>query len=254
MKRKILIVSAVVLSTFGASAQFSVGLKSGYAFPAGTNLLGYEQNGTTTTSLYGTSGQGVPVSLELRYMFNESIGVQLDASFLAGSEIVSSEDKTPGSESKTSSVSQQIRLTPQLVLQTPSGFYGRFGAVLPIGGSTTVTSTDANGGGAGVPSERVIVAKGKPSLGIAGSLGYGFELSEKLTLFGELEYIGLGIKTASTEITKYEVGGNDVLPSLTNDQINATYEDETTAGGNVSQGSSSSYSSFGVNIGIRFTL
>ena len=187
-------------------------------------------------------------------MFNESIGIQLDASFLAGSEIVTSEDKTPGSESKTTSASQQIRLTPQLVLQAPSGFYGRFGAVLPVGGSTTVTSTNANGGGPSVPSERVIVAKGKLGLGIAGSLGYGFELSEKLSIFGELEYIGLGIKTASTEITKYEVGGNDVLPSLTNDQINATYEDETTAGGNVSQGGSSSYSSFGVNVGVRFTL
>ena len=248
-----MILSAVMLSTFGASAQFSVGLKSGYALPAGTNTLVYEDNGTTTTTIYGTYGQGVPVSLELRYMFNESIGIQMDASYLLGSEIISSEDKTPGSERKTSSVTKQFRLTPQLVLQSSTGLYTRFGAVLPVGGNTTQTSTNANGGGPGVPSEIVVVAKGKPALGLAASLGY--EVSDKLTIFGELEYIGLGIKRATSEITKYEVGGNDVLPSLTNEQINATYEDETTSGGTVSQGSSSSsYASFGLNVGVRFTL
>lgn len=254
MKRKILIATAVVLSSFGASAQLSFGLKSGYALPTGNNVLGYQTQGSTTTTLYGTYGQGVPVSLEFRYMFSEAIGVQLDATYLLGSEIVSNENTTSGSESKSSSVTRQFRLTPQLVLQSPVGIYSRFGAVLPVAGTTTQTSTNANGGGAGVPSEVEIVAKGKSTLGFAASLGYQHELSDKLSIFGELEFIGLGIKRATTEITKYEVGGNNVLPNLTNEQINATYEDETQSGGPNTQGTASSYSSFGLNIGVRFTL
>ncbi len=253
MKRKIL-VAALVLSSFGASAQLSIGLKSGYALPVKTNVLGYQMDGNKTTTLYGTYGTGVPVSLEFRYMFTEAVGIQLDASYLFGSAVISNENVTSGMESKSSSVTRQFRLSPQLVLNTHTGIYGRFGAVLPLAGNTTQTQTDANGGGPGVASEIVVVAKGKPSFGFIGSVGYQHDLSEKLSLFGEFEFIGLGIKRASTEITKYEVGGTDVLPTLTSDQINATYEDETTAGGTTSQGSASSYSSFGLNVGLRFTL
>jgi len=253
MKRNILI-AAVVFSSFGASAQLSVGLKSGYALPVKTNVLGYQTDGSKTTTLYGSYGTGVPVSLELRYMFSDVLGVQLDASYLFGSTVVSNENVTSGQESKSSSVTKQFRLSPQLVINTGTGIYGRFGAALPLAGSTTQTQTNANGGGAGVPSEIVIVAKGKPSLGIVGGVGYQRELSEKLSLFGEFEFIALGIKRATTEITKYEVGGTDVLPNLTSEQINGTYEDETTQGGTTSQGTASSYSSFGLNVGLRFTF
>lgn len=254
MKRKTLLVAVALMSTLGASAQFSVGLKSGYAFPSHGNEIGYKVDGTKTTTIYGSYGTGVPASLELNYMFNESFGVQLDATYLFGANVVNSEDVTSGYESKTTTVTKQFRLSPQFVLKTPFGIYSRIGAALPIAGQTTRTSEDVNGAGLGISTSSEVVAKGKFSLGFIGSFGYEQKLGDKLAVFGEFEYISLGIKRASTEITSYKVAGVEMVSSLPSDVVNSEYEDETTFGDGKSQGTKSTYSSMGFNVGVRLTL
>lgn len=254
MKKLFVLVPAALFMLTTASAQFSIGVKSGYAFPSHGNELGYKVNGTEVTTLYGTYGTGVPVSLELRYLFNEYLGVQLDASYLFGSKVINSEDVTPGSESKTTTVTRQFRLTPQLVVQTPFGLYTRVGAVLPLAGETTRTLEVANGGGPGVKLENEVVAKGKFSAGVVGCLGYQQPLGDRLGIFAEFEYISLGIKRKSTEITKYTVGGVDVLPTVPEEIKNQEYEDKTNVGDGKSQGTKAPYSSLGFNVGVRFTF
>lgn len=254
MKKKVLLLAAAAMLSVGASAQLSLGLKAGYAFGANGMNLGTSTEGTKTTNVYGSYGQGIPVGLEVAYFFNDNIGVQLDAAFLIGTKVLNDETLTAGFEDEIYTKTTQLRLSPQLVLKTDIGIYGRIGAVLPVMGSTTRFASDQNGGGPGVLSESEVKSKGKFSVGFVGVVGYQFNLSDQLSLFGEVEYIGLGIKRASTEITKFEVGGTDVLNTLPADQINQDYEDEVDAGSTTALSSKSQYSSIGLNIGVRFTL
>lgn len=254
MKKKMVLFSAMVLLAAGASAQFGIGLKGGYAFPSHGSDLGTSTKDSTTTTIYGTYGQGIPVSLELRYLFNEYVGIQLDGTYLIGTKVINNEVLTTGFESETYTITNQFRLTPQLVIQTPFGLYTRVGAILPLAGKTMRYSSNANGGGPGVKSEIEVEARGKFSLGVVGSLGYEQKIGENLGVFAEFEYITLGIKRKSTEITKYTVGGTDVLPNLTPEQIKQEYEDETTPNDMKAQGTKSPYSSLGLNIGIRYTF
>ena len=255
MKKKMVLFSAMVLLSAGASAQFSVGLKGGYAFPSHGSALGTSTKDSTITTIYGTYGQGIPVSLELRYLFNEYIGIQLDATYLIGTKVINNEVLTTGLEAETSTITNQFRLTPQLVIQTPFGVYTRVGAVLPVAGKTTRFIDDVNGGVQGYESEMEVEVRGRFSVGLVGCLGYERRLNEQLSIFGEFEYIFFGIKPKSSKITKYTVGGMDILPLWQfMDIVDTEYADETTLGDGKAQGTKSPYSSLGLNIGIRYTF
>jgi len=254
MKKRILFLAAATLLSSGVSAQLQFGLKAGYAMPAASTVLGYSVNGNQTTTIYGTFGQGIPISLELGYFFTDNIGIQLDATYLMGTDVTNNENVTSGMSYSHVTKTTQIRVTPSLVLRTDLGLYSRIGAVLPLTGNTTATIDNANGGGVGIASNQVVVAKGKFGLGFNAALGYQLNLGDKLGIFGEIEYIGLSVKRASTELTVFTIGGTDILPSLTAEQKNSTYEDVTTSPSTFAQGSASSYNSFGFNVGVRFRL
>ncbi|NOQ72597.1 MAG: hypothetical protein GQ574_11375 [Crocinitomix sp.] len=253
MKRKVLLLAAAVMLSTGLSAQFQVGLKGGYALGASQAPLGATINGDQTTTIYGTNGQGIPFGVEFRYLFGDNFGIQLDATYLLGSDITNFEVLDAGWEQSTVTKSSQFRIAPTLVFKTGFGIYSRFGALIPLTGKTIATSKNANGAGLGIPSDVDVTVNGKFGLGFVGALGYELTF-DNIGIFGELEYIGLAVKRASTEITKYEFGGIDQLPNLTDEQINTAYEDATTAGGMIAQGTSSPFSSIGLNIGVRFNI
>lgn len=254
MKRNVLLIATSLLLSVGAGAQLQVGLKAGYAMPAATAPIGTSLNGTQSTTIYGTFGGGIPISLEAAYFLNDNFGVQFDFTYLMGSSLLVNEILTPGLTSNTTAKTTQFRITPSLVFKTEMGIYSRFGAVLPVAGNTTAITEEANGGGLGIPLKREMVSKGKFGLGFAGALGYQFNIGDKLGVFGELEYIGLSIKRATAEMTMLQVGGVDQLPNLTDAQKNFNYADEINITGTDLQGTSSPYNSIGLNIGVRFRI
>lgn len=253
MKRKIFLLAAAVMLSTGLSAQFQVGLKGGYAMGATKAPLGTSIDGDKYTTIYGTFGQGIPFGVEFRYLFGDNFGLQLDATYLLGSDVTNFELLDAGIEQSATTKTTQFRIAPTMIFKTGFGIYSKFGAIIPLTGKTVATSRNVNGGGIGIPSEIDQTISGKFGLGFIGALGYELTLGN-LGIFGEVEYIGLAIKRATSEITKYDVGGVDQLPNFTDDQINTTYEDETTLGGMTVQGTSASFSSIGVNIGVRFNI
>ncbi len=257
MKKGLFLVATTLLLATGASAQLTLGFKAGLALPSHSADLGTTTDGVSTTTNYGTLGKGIPVSLEAAYFFNDNIGIQLDATYLIGLNVTHNENTFAGNEAKTYSKTMQFRLSPQLVIKTDMGLYTRAGLVLPLLGKTTRYSEDVNGFG---PSNKLVTeveAKGKFSLGFIGAVGYQFGLSDKLSIFGEIEYVGLSIKRKSTEVTVFEVNDVDQLANytlLTGNNTLVEYEDETSPGDNKSQGTKSPYHSLGFNIGVRFTI
>ncbi len=251
MKKGFLLVATSLLLATGASAQLTLGFKAGLALPSTTMALGTSTDGTTTTTNYGTFGKGIPVSLEAAFFLNDNIGIQLDASYLIGLNVTSNTNTTAGIDLDEYYKTMQFRLSPQLVVKTDMGLFMRAGLVMPLMGQTTRYTTQTI---LGAKNYMEVEAKGKFSVGFIGAIGYQMALSDQLSIFTELEYIGLNIKRKSTEITVYEINDTDVLSTLTSDQINDNYEDETVLGDGNSQGVKSPYSSLGFNIGVRFTI
>ena len=140
MKKKILLMAALIAGFGAVNAQegLQLGLRAGYSFPTTGSAPGADISATEQTVITGTLGSAIPVTLEGRYMFNENVGVQLDATYSIGVfKDFYLQDANTGQEVKTKAKSDQFRLAPQLVLKANS-LYTRLGFVLPLAGSTTI--------------------------------------------------------------------------------------------------------------------
>lgn len=262
MRKNLLFVVAMLFAT-GLSAQLYVGAKLGYGFGAQKTAFGSTMTATSETNIYATLGQGIPVGLKVGYFFNDNLGVELGMNYFLGAEQTAADVSMTGYTYNAVAKSNQIRLLPALVYKTDMGLYGRFGMVLPVGGSTVINTTEVLGA---TTTEVEMVSKGAMSFGFVGSLGYEFELSDNLKLFGELEYVGLSIKTKSREITAYSVNGTDQLSALPEINKMTNYVDELTSSSNNGSynttpdatkpmddlASYSGYSAFRINVGVSF--
>ncbi|MCK5856079.1 MAG: porin family protein [Bacteroidales bacterium] len=262
MKKNLLLIIALFVATT-MSAQFYAGLGLGYGMGASKRVNGTESAGTVETNIYGSYGQGFNTTLKLGYMFNDNMGLELGVSYLFGA----AQTKDDSEHYFESAKSNGLRLMPQLVYKLDNGFYGRFGVIIPVMGSTVITSKDDKmmvGPGTFVVAESEMTTHGSFSIGFAGAIGYNFALNDNMNLFGELEYIGLSIKSGSAEYTKYEVGGVDQLPTMKTGQKEFTFLDEVDHSSDntfsnpkwdpnqasVMLRQKAPFSSFGLNIGI----
>ena len=299
MKKNLLLVVALFLATT-MSAQLYVGAKLGYGlgankYEAGTELKGSRKidavgdvsdNTFNKSIVWGSMGQGLQLGAKVGYFFNDNIGFELGIDYFMSAEgtiadvdVINNQQvgattylEFPYVYSVTAK-SNQLRLTPQLVMKTDMGAYTRFGIVVPVMGKTVVTSSEQDPGfnGTAVTKQTTdieIEYKGKFSIGFAGALGYEYELSDNLKLFGEVQYTGLTIRGASSTITKYEIDGADQLPALTTIQKETTFVDELNASSNNKEyndtpdaskaqdklRSSTVYSSYGFNVGVNFAF
>ncbi len=266
MKKNLLLIIALFIATT-MSAQFYAGLGLGYGLGASKRVNGTKVDGTTTTNIYGSYGQGFNTTLKLGYMFNDNMGVELGVSYLFGA----AQTKDDHQDYLETAKSNGLRLMPQLVYKLDNGFYGRFGVIIPVMGKTVISTKDDKmlvGPATYVVMEREIETHGSFSIGFAGAIGYNFELSDNMNLFGEIEYIGLSIKSGSAKITKLEVDGKDQLANMKTAQKEFTFLDEVDNSSDntllnpkfdmdkptVSLRQKAPFSSFGLNVGITMTF
>jgi hypothetical protein len=262
-----LLTSAVATT---ASAQLYAGVHAGYAMSTAPSVIGTTSTRTTTlgttgastvqtsANTYGTSGAGIPVGVNVGYMFSEHFGLDLGLDYFMGSELTTNDVKytvpynfgttavpvyLPGATQTTAikavNKSTQIRVTPSLVVSAGnSGIapYARFGVVLPVSGETLVNYTNSTQyAGTGVPSnleeKSTTKVAGNFSVGFNSAVGVNIGLGEKLTLFGEVALTTLSIKGASTDITSYSrVQGSSTLSvaDLKAYQKSTTFVDQLT--------------------------
>ena len=224
MKRNLLLIIALFVAT-SMSAQFYAGLGVGYALGASKRVNGTEVSGTVTTNIYGSYGQGFSPNLKLGFMFNDNMGIELGVSYLFGA----SQTKTKTEYILEEAKSDGLRLAPQLVYKLDNGFYGRFGMIIPVLGKTVITYSDDHmmvAPNTFVKKETEMETKGSFSIGFIGAIGYGFALNDNMTIFGEVEYIGLSIKSGSATFTKYDVAGKDQLANMDTHQKEYEFVDE----------------------------
>jgi hypothetical protein len=226
--KKITLLAVILASTLGAFSQgFYGGIQTGFA--RGQATASSEQNNDDLNFAAIRYGSGLNFGGMLGYNFNENVGFELGFSYLLGSKSTLT-DESSGSYSydgitdfdysdKETFIykSRMFRLCPTLVMRSSKqgiAPYVKFGAVIGLGSkitqdyestgtedqtyffdllsseSTDETTTEQYTGGI--------------SLGITSSLGINIPLSEKLSLFSELSFIGLNWAPEQKEVTSYE--------------------------------------------------
>lgn len=248
------------------TANFGVGYHTG-AF--GNSEIGYSQStdadgNTTYKTVNQNLGGGIPITLGIGYGITDNIALDANFEYLFGRSVVGYEDETPNSSDKFTITSNQIRFVPSLIFRNGlTGFYGRVGAVVDLGGNTIIENkSEATGAFAGSRQEKSEMTV-RPSFGAVGGIGYNLSLGDNLTFFGELQALAIYRDVKKQVITEYSDSDGGTLETeypTTRDR-ETEYVDEYTTGGNVNDDEPRQttrfqlpYSSFGLNVGIRFTL
>lgn len=278
MKHLFIVFAALMLSTVSYS-QFEMSLSTGYAFDSAGMKLGETVTISETENSYGSYGEGANVQIRGTYFFNDSFGVDLGIGYLHGTDQTVSEVTLPNRNVDAVARARAFGASTSIVYKFTNNFYGRFGALLKLGGKTEAVIYDksvfsqAEADASGLPLGSYSETNYKEDfhghfpLGFVGALGYKFNLNDNFQLFVEAEYYGISLKRKDSEITEFNT--DVILPDgtvavsglYTIDNLPAGYNKETTYVDNLANDNTDSskklsqkvpYSSFGVNFGITY--
>jgi len=166
-------------------------------------------------------------------MFGEHFGIELGLNGFFGSKTTIDEATVPTGDYTHTQSSTQFRITPAFYIKSGGeklSVYARTGLLLPLLGS--VKSEINNNTNPAAPTVMELKTSGKVSLGYTGALGLNVHFGKKFAFFAELGASSIRVKSKKTELTKYTVGGNGVLGSVSTYGKETKYVDELTNSSN----------------------
>ncbi len=226
MKKKLLSVAAVVLGIAAVHGQAYVSLSGGYGFQSNQKVVGRDATDSAAiTDLKGSYGEGYQAQLRGGYFFTKRWGAELALGYLHGEDIATNKnqilDMTAHGRAFGASLSAVFNITDNL--------YVRAGAVTKIGGKTeSTTKLNANlplrvFNPMASPTDVVNMKAdfqtnfhGKIPFGFIGGIGYRFNVTDKISLFVEGEYLNINVprKTSKLESFSATLGGANSSLSL----------------------------------------
>ncbi|WP_437368796.1 outer membrane beta-barrel protein [Maribacter litoralis] len=278
MKRILL---ASILGMIGTISygQWQVSASSGYALGSATMKLGERITASETENSYGSYGEGTNFQIRGTYFFDDSFGFDLGVGYLHGTDQDISVISLPSTEVDAVARARAFGASASVVYKFTNNIYGRFGALLKLGGKTEgviyqkSVFSEEEADALGVPDGSYSETNYKEDfhghfpLGFVGALGYKYDLDDNFSLFVEAEYYGISLKRKDSEITEFNTdvklpdGSVAVSGLYTIDNLpegvnkNTTYVDElSNTNTDTTQELSQKvpYSSFGLNIGITY--
>lgn len=278
MKYKMLIAVLAIFSTT-AYGQWQVSASSGYAVGSAGMKLGERITTTETENSYGSYGEGTNFQLRGTYFFDDSFGFDLGVGYLHGADQDISVVSLPDTEVNAVARARAFGASASVVYKFTNNIYGRFGALLKLGGKTEgviyqkSVFSEAEAEAFGVPEGSYSETNYKEDfhghfpLGFVGALGYKYDLDDNFSLFVEAEYYGISLKRKDSEISEFNTdvklpdGTVAVSGLYTIDNLPAGVNRTTTYVDNLSNTNTDTskelsqkvpYSSFGLNIGITY--
>ncbi len=266
------ITAALFMSNVSAQDTY-VKVSPGYSFGIGeygvyqdrsasANSAGTGFN-TTYKSVKLTYGSGLNFGGAIGHMVNENMGFELGISMLF-SNSVTFKDAVSGSTSDYSSTYEEsatmIRFMPAFVLSAGKkqvNPYAKFGLVL---GKGSIVENYKESGEFNI--EQQMRFSGGTAVGFHSAVGLEVG-SQKAKFFGEVSYIGLSYEPTRGETELFTVNGQDVMSQAPTYLKEFEVVEERTVSDTdpVVQTSPSKrmkqtfpFSSFGLNVGFRFTL
>lgn len=244
--KKITLLCGLLIASLGASAQgfyldFNVGY--GMGFPA--NVTGVKShtdiiNGKrykTQSNIMGSLGHGLNLQLTPGYMITDNIGVELGINYFLGSKTNMGEtsssltmntggmnfDNEDFSRRKDVASSNQLRIAPAVIVSTGASNtisgYAKVGIIMPVFGSTIVNTNATNASIVSGEIQRELVevktiVNGAPSFGFKGALGINYNITDNLSIFGEVFATSLNVKQKNRRTVSYKINGNEIVESL----------------------------------------
>ncbi|WP_417619227.1 hypothetical protein [Oceanihabitans sediminis] len=289
MKKLGVLLAAFIVSTVSYS-QLQVSVGSGYAIGSAEMKLGETVTSTSVENEYGSYGEGVNFQVRGTYFLNETFGIDLGVGYLQGTDQTIADVYVPGYR-ETDAIARARAFGGSLsaVYKFTNNIYGRFGALIKVGGKTEAVVSDKNyyveepntsnpqgttvAQAFGLPDGSYSQTNykedfhGKFPLGFTGALGYEYDLGSNFSLFVEAEYYGISLKRKDSELSEFNT--DIVLPDGTVavqsfyslDNLPEGYNKETTYVDELDQSNTDSskklsqkvpYSSFGLNVGITY--
>ena len=276
--KKVALGMFISLFSIAAYSQFYINVGGGYNLGIANQSLLHNYESTNniekmenvTTSL----GKGLNFGLNLGYMFNGNIGIDLQCSYLLGDETTIEHKDTYtlwGTNyydyEKITLKSQMVRINPSLIIA--SGFdkldpYARFGVILGFG-SITLNYLYEEYENNQLQDKEVVKWKmdGGMAFGISSALGLMYHISDLISVYGELNLVGMSYAPKKGVMTEYTINGTDQLPGLTTDDKEIDFVDDITYDYDNPPSSAEPmkelkfyfpYSSIGLNIGVRFSF
>jgi len=217
LKNLIPIVLLLMASTMFLNAQLYVSGGLGYGTSATPEPFGltYDFASQDVTNSYGNAGQGLRANTALGYMFNENFGAELGVYYFTSPEILVQDTVNADKFYRTYTKAWHLRLTPALVFMASNGKvtpYAKVGLCIPVAGIANARR-EANDPGLVNPAFNIFLDeatgfelnaefKGQFSLGFESVAGVKYNLSDKLSLFGEAFFTALRIRRATSEVTR----------------------------------------------------
>lgn len=258
-----------------------VSLNAGYAFcmSPSTGILQdvYSSNNNYTTyeQIYLSLGKGFNFGGAFGYMFNKHIGTELGLSYLVGGKTEENsyyEGDSFKSNTTRSLSSNMFRFVPAIIVSAGTekiNPYAKFGLVIGIGSiiSESLAENYTNDFISGDESVDVIERKtkmnGGVAVGINAAVGAVFELSDRISIFGELNTVNMSYAPTKGELIKSTFNDVDDLPNMTTSQKEFKYLDKVTYDYNSQSNDSEPsewfkqkypFGSLGINVGAVFYL
>ena len=289
MKKALMFCFGIFLSAISTWAQppavnwsgFYIGANAGYNWPhaggfngangpiSGTGTLNSTNAVQTIDFSKSSYGAGVGVNLNLGYMLNPHLGIDLQVGTAFGKKNVFEYTQTGGSGTIRETITTQSKtpwyVAPSVLVSTgatrPLSVYTRMGVVLPFGGNVIerylyendISSIDD------LTDEEYDFAMSK---GLIGSLGMNYRISPALSVIAELRGMSLTRYVKSSEITAATSNGVNVLDQYDVDQREFEYSSSYTYDPVTQTASMPSlrhavglpYSNFGVNVGAVYNF
>lgn len=274
-----MLIAVLVIFSTTAYGQWQVSASSGYAVGSAGMKLGERITTTETENSYGSYGEGTNFQLRGTYFFDDSFGFDLGVGYLHGADQDISVVSLPDTEVNAVARARAFGASASVVYKFTNNIYGRFGALLKLGGKTEgviyqkSVFSEAEAEAFGVPEGSYSETNYKEDfhghfpLGFVGALGYKYDLDDNFSLFVEAEYYGISLKRKDSEISEFNtdvklpdgtvaVSGLYTIDNLPEGVNRTTMYVDNLSNTNTDTSKELSqkvpYSSFGLNIGITY--
>jgi hypothetical protein len=211
-----------------------VNINVGYGFKMSSQNIDYysfynQTNGgnlTTNEQINVSFGKGFNVGGTIGYMLSKNIGGELGVSYLVGG-VFKAKDISSNHVTDYSLTSNMFRINPSIILAGGYNLinpYAKFGMIIGLG-SVKYEYTDNNDGDIKVRNNKL---SGGAAVGLTSAIGLMISMTEKFSIFGELNMVNLSYSPTKGELTVATHNGIDELPGMTTRQKETEYLDKYT--------------------------
>lgn len=256
-----------VATSFQSKAQLYIHSNSAYGFNLAPMGISANYSPNKIESVKSSFGKGLDVGIGAGYNFNKNLAAEINFTYLMGAKVEFTDAMNPYTPPETEQLTGRMyRIIPTLKFSAGEKKikpYSKIGCVIGLGTTLTDKSIRYNNiwGGAIDKIEETSVFSGGMSIGLKGNIGLDIDFTSKLGVFAEINFISQAWAPKKMETISYKINGEDKLATLDQRDKVTEFVDSYDPNVNIEPYQNNKslkiylpYSSWGANIGVRFTL